>query len=127
MDNEPSTRAAIVNQGIEPFRRWYGWPQRTTFMKLGIDASSYYLWRVVDERLIRQRHRDEDRYTEEAAGYKTTRPNERLQVDICYVKVAGRNHYFLVFIDEYSRFIPYSTLLSFYVWSYRSHRGAGSP
>lgn len=174
MDKSSSARAAIVKQEIEHFRRWCGWPQRTTLGKLGIAASSYYRWRVmdegdvtthrvpsahtllpserravieyalrnpnlrhrelawrmidedvayvspstvyrilVDEGLIRQRYRDEDRRTEDAVGDKPTRPNERWQVDIRYVKVEGRNHYLLVFIDEYSRFIPHYALLRF--------------
>jgi transposase InsO family protein len=82
-----------------------------------IDADIAYVspttvYRILaEEGLIRQRTREERR--SKGKGEKPTSPNERWQVDIRYVKVEGRDHYLLVFIDEYSRYIPHYELLKF--------------
>jgi len=42
---------------------------------------------------------------------RPSRPNELCQKDLRYVKVAGRRYFLLVFVDVYSRFVPYWELL----------------
>ncbi len=39
-------------------------------------------------------------------------PNERWQTDIMYIKIQGRFFYLIIFIDEYSRYIVHSSLLT---------------
>lgn len=42
---------------------------------------------------------------------KATRPDERWQSDIRYVKVGRKHYYLVVFIDEYSRYVVHQELL----------------
>lgn len=84
-------------------------------------------WRMIDENvafvsastvynillkhdLVNRWERPEPR---ESAGRssKPTGRNQRWEVDIYYVGVLGRWYYAIVFIDEYSRYIPYGELL----------------
>ena len=43
--------------------------------------------------------------------YKGSKPDEKWQSDIRFVKVGKRNYYLITFIDEYSRFISHHDLL----------------
>lgn len=43
---------------------------------------------------------------------KATKPDERWQTDIHYIKIKGRTYYLVSFIDEYSRYIVYHELLT---------------
>jgi len=43
--------------------------------------------------------------------HRPSRPNELWQTDLRYVKVAGRRYFLLVFVDVFSRFVPYWELL----------------
>ena len=76
-----------------------------------VSPSSVYRILVEENLINRHEHREEPQI--EGRGDKPTSPNERWQVDIRYVKVASRDHYLLVFIDEYSRYIPHYELLRF--------------
>jgi putative transposase len=51
----------------------------------------------------KKRYRDTDE--------KATRPDERWQSDIRYVKVGRRDYYLVLFIDEYSRYVVHHELL----------------
>jgi len=43
---------------------------------------------------------------------KPTRPDEKWQSDITYIKLNGRNYYLIIFLDEYSRYIIYSEIMT---------------
>lgn len=43
---------------------------------------------------------------------RATRPDERWQTDLMYVKVKNRFFYLIIFIDEFSRYITHHALLA---------------
>jgi transposase InsO family protein len=108
----PSERRAVIDYAL----RYPNLRHRELAWRM-IDEDVAYLspstvYRILaEEGLIRQRQ-DEERRAEEK-GDRPTSPNERWQVDIRYVKVENRKYYLLVFIDEYSRYIPHHALLRF--------------
>lgn len=85
-------------------------------------------WKMIDEdiaylspstvyRLLRAKNlvckRDkqhEKRYRED--DEKATKPDERWQTDLAYLKIKERTYYLISFIDEYSRYIVYHELLT---------------
>jgi len=48
--------------------------------------------------------------TKKEYDFKTTRPHQMWQIDICYIPVAGYFRYLILILDDYSRFIVYYEL-----------------
>lgn len=68
-----------------------------------VSPSTVYRLLSAENLVCRQSAKREKRYREDEE--KTTKPDERWQTDIHYIKINGRNYYLISFMDEYSRYI----------------------
>ena len=71
------------------------------------------VYRILGEANLVCRWKPRTRRTGHGRAAAPTRPNERWQTDIRYVKVGDRNYYLLAFLDVYSRYIAHHELLRF--------------
>ena len=75
----------------------------------GVSSSSVY--RVLREANLVCRWKPKARIQGTGRDAKPTRPDEKWQTDIKYVRVGERNYYLLSFMDVYSRYIVHHELL----------------
>jgi putative transposase len=75
-----------------------------------VSPSSVYRLLKAENLVCRRPEGHEKRYRTDEE--KATKPDERWQTDIHYIKIKGRTYYLVSFIDEYSRYIVYQELLT---------------
>ncbi len=76
----------------------------------GVSSSSVY--RVLREANLVCRWKPKAKVKGSGRDAKPSRPDEKWQTDIKYVRVSGRNYYLLSFMDVYSRYIVHHELLT---------------
>lgn len=107
----PSERQAIVAYALrhpEVRHRELAWKMVDDDV-CGVSSSTVY--RVLGEADLVCRWRPMARSKGDGRSDRPTRPNQRWETDLRYVKVDGRSYYLLSFLDVYSRYVVHHELL----------------
>lgn len=107
----PSEREAIIDYALrhpQIRHRELAWKMLDEGV-CAVSASSVY--RVLSEANLVCRWKPKAKAKGSGRDDKPTRPDEKWQTDIKYVRVGARNYYLLSFMDVYSRYIVHHELL----------------
>jgi transposase InsO family protein len=108
----PSEREAIIDYALkhpEIRHRELAWKMLDEGV-VAVSASSVY--RVLREANLVCRWKPKPKVKGSGRGKPPSRPDEKWQTDIKYVRVGARNYYLLSFMDVYSRYIVHHELLT---------------
>ncbi len=108
----PSEREALIDDALrhpEIRHRELAWRMLDEGV-VAVSASSVY--RVLREANLVCRWKPKRKAKGNGWDDKPTRPDEKWQTDIKYVRVGSRNYYLLSFMDVYSRYIVHHELLA---------------
>jgi len=75
-----------------------------------VSPSTVYRLLKAENLVCRRSQGHEKRYRTDEE--KATKPDERWQTDIHYIRINGRTYYLISFIDEYSRYLTYWELMT---------------
>ena len=109
----PAERQAIVDYALahpEVRHRELAWKMLDENV---VSVSPSTVYRVLDEANLVCRWAPRGRRKGTGRAAPPTKPDQKWQTDIRYVKVKDRNYYLLAFLDVYSRYIVYHELLRF--------------
>jgi len=108
----PSEREAIIDYALkhpEVRHRELAWKMLDDGV-VAVSASSVY--RVLCEANLVSGWRQKPKVKGSGRGKPPSRPDEKWQTDIKYVRAGARNYYLLSFMDVYSRYIVHHELLT---------------